>query len=210
MLWHGGYVGFWVYGDMLTCSKLMFSLPSMSGALAESHAGIKPTPLTPARDCTAILDEIMDLDIRTSRILRTLQADAAIMLQLLTVPSRAENKTRRRGQKGEMDMGYALFVNIYGPRDLADLVGEFASKCNLFLQDPQYCDRNVEYLNPHRMPLDEVVFTSSLKLLAPESAPPKIEVRQTQDLFRDFEFDEDLAETDLPPDLLKTTLHPYV
>lgn len=210
MFWHGEHVAFYAYGCMLTCFQLMFSLPSMSGALAESHAEIQPTPLTLFRDCTAILDKIIDLDSRTSKILRTLQADAAIMLQVFTVPSRAENKTGRKGLKGEMDIGYILCTNIYGPRDLADLVGEFASRCKLTLQDPQYCDRNVKYVNPHRMPFDEVGFTNSLQLLASESAPPKIEVRPTQDFFRDFEFDEDLAETDLPPKLLKTTLKPYV
>ena len=210
MLWHGNDDGVYTYGDGLTCFKLMFSLPSMSGALAESHAGIKPTPSTLFRDCSTILDKIIDLNTRTSKILRTLQADSAIILQIYTVPNKAENKLSRKCQKREMDMGYLLCVNIYGPRDLADLVGDFASQRKLFLQDPQHCNRNVEYINPHRMPFDEVVFTSSLQLLEPESAPPKIEVRQTQDLFRDFEFDEDLAETHLPPDVLKTTLQPYV
>ena len=210
MLWHGEQVAFYAHGSMLTCFKLMFSLPSMSGALAESHADIQPTPLTLFRDCTAILDEIIELDLRTSKILRILQADAAIMLQIFTVPSKDDNKPGRKSQKRAMDMGYNLCANIYGPRDLADLVGEFASQCKLFLQDPQNCDRNVQYVNPHRMPFDEVVFTSSLQLLAPDSAPPKIEIRQAQDLFRDLEFDENLAETDLPPKLLKTTLKPCV
>ena len=210
MLWHGDYTGFYGYGDMLTCFKLMFSLPSMSGGLAERHAHIQTTPMTLVRDCTAVWDEIVDLDSRTSKILRTLKADVAITLQTFTVPIYTENKTRRKGQKGETDIGFVLCVNIYGPRDLADVVGDFASQCKLFLQDPQHCDRNVEYLNPHRMPFDEVVFTSSLQLLVPESSPPRIEVRQTQDLFRDFECDEDLVETDLPPDCLKTALKPYV
>ena len=207
MFWHGDYVGFHGYGDMLTCFKLMFSLPSMSEALAESHAHIQTAPF---RDCTTIWDEIVDLDTRISKILRTLKADVAITLQTFTIPSNAENKARRKGQKGGTDIGYVLCVNIYGPRDLADVVGEFASQCRLFLQDPQHCDRNVEYLNPHRMPFDEVVFTSSLQLLVPESESPKMEIRQTQDLFHDFECDEDLAETDLPPDCIKTSLKPYV
>ncbi|KAL8792042.1 MAG: hypothetical protein Q9195_005383 [Heterodermia aff. obscurata] len=181
----------------------------MSRALAESHAGLEPTPLTMFRDRTAILDEIIDLDSRTSKIVRTLQADPAVKLQPFTVPSNPENINTRKSQKKEMDIGYVLCVNIYGPADLADLVGDFASQCKLFLQDPQHCDRIVEYRNPHRMPFDEVVLTNSLQLLAPDSSTPKIEVRQTQDLFGHFEFDEDLTETEIPPYFLKTTLQPY-
>ena len=40
---------------------------------------------------------------------------------------------------------------VYGPRRLFDSIGEFLESCNVFLQDPQGCDRNVPYRNPHRL-----------------------------------------------------------
>ena len=124
--------------------------------------------------------------------------------------TKSEPAISRKGQKEQSKSEHILGVNIYGPPDLSDPVGEFASQCQLFLQDPVNCDRNVVYLNPHRMPFEDVMYTASLPMLLADLAPPKIEIRHTQDLFRDFELDEELAETDPPHIVLKSTLQSYV
>jgi SWI/SNF-related matrix-associated actin-dependent regulator of chromatin subfamily A3 len=41
-----------------------------------------------------------------------------------------------------------LNVNIYGKLDLYDGLGKFLTEVGLFLQTPEYCDKNVEYRNP--------------------------------------------------------------
>lgn len=57
-----------------------------------------------------------------------------------------------------------LFVVLYGPYSFFESVGNFASRCKLFLQHPRNCDRNVPYRNPHCLaPRDDnVVYTHNL------------------------------------------------
>ena len=45
----------------------------------------------------------------------------------------------------------SLLVNIYGPLDLYDLVGDYLSRCSEHLQPPSSCDRNVPYRNPQSL-----------------------------------------------------------
>lgn len=42
-----------------------------------------------------------------------------------------------------------LSVNLYGPCFLAESAGEFLQKCRRYLQMPEQCGRDVQYLNPH-------------------------------------------------------------
>ena len=198
---------------MLTFSKLVFILPTKSQWHSERPAQLNPVPMTISQDSTAVaeesnVNEVTLLDSRDSKIIKALKADAAIILQVLAVRTRVMHTATGRTRKGLDSTSYNLCVNIYGPRDLFDLFGAFATQCKMFLQDPKHCDRDVEYLHPHRMPFDEVVYTKSLEPLDPESTLSKIEFRQPQDLFRDFELDDDLAETSPPSDIVKSILQP--
>lgn len=151
-------------------------------------------------------DEIIYLDTRAGKILRALKAEAAVHVQVLAVPTNVENAQTGKRRREVLTKGHALWVNIYGPPELFEEMGTFVSHCKMFLQDPRYCDRNVEYCNPHRMPVDEVLYTHSLAKMDPAIPPSEIVIRQPRDLFCDFEIDEDLAETSPPANLLKTTL----
>jgi len=44
-----------------------------------------------------------------------------------------------------------LNVNIYGAPDLFDGLGVFLTDVDLFLQTPEFCDKNVEYRNPQML-----------------------------------------------------------
>lgn len=52
-------------------------------------------------------------------------------------------------------IGTMLCVNVYGPRDMTEAVGEFFSDCGMYLQDLIHCDRDVAYCNPHLLYNDE-------------------------------------------------------
>ena len=151
-------------------------------------------------------NEIIYLDPRTRKILKALKTEPAVHVQLLAVPTNVIHAQKRKQQREVLTKGHALWINIYGPPELFETIGKFASQCKMFLQDPKYCDKNVEYCNPHRMPFDEVCYTQSLPKLDPGLPPSEIVIRQPRDLFCDFELDENLAETSPPADVLKTTL----
>ena len=159
-------------------------------------------------------NEVARVDPRAAKVLRVLQRDPGIILQAFLVPPTsvevACTKVQRHSVNQQGALCPCLCVNVYGSAELGDRVGEFASQCKINLQDPRHCDRNVEYLNPHRMPLEEVVFTTSLQSLIPQPKMSAIEIREPLDLFRDFGMDTELIETDPSPNFLKVELQSYV
>ena len=175
-----------------------------------------PISVTLVRDCSVVAkadgsEEVAYLDTREAKILHTLEADRDIRLQAF-VDSSAPNlatfrNSQNPGMKRKGNWTDSLSVNIYGTSELFDRIGMFATQCNLFIQDPRHCDRNVEYRNPHRMPFEEAVHTGSLQIMGTQSVSSNVEVRKPMDLFRDFGLDEELTETDSSP-LLKTKLQP--
>ena len=165
-------------------------------------------------ECDAIAqadggDALASLGSRDARILRTLLADPDITLQIFLDPSTADQAVFGNRPQSSLHMNetwtQCLCVNIYGPPGLFDHVGAFASKCQLYLQDPRHCDRNVEYRNPHRMPFEEAVYTNSLHLQIPKPDSSTIEIREPMDMFRDIGLEEELAETESPP-ILRSSL----
>jgi len=72
-------------------------------------------------------------------------ADECIEFQFAYVVRRDGNATQRRRNVGLLDM------ILYGPKRMADAVGRFMEDCGYCLQDPYDCDRNVPYINPHRL-----------------------------------------------------------
>jgi hypothetical protein len=45
----------------------------------------------------------------------------------------------------------AISIIIYGPFEMLTDIGNFFQTCEMDLQDPSDCDRNVRYCNPHRL-----------------------------------------------------------
>ena len=78
-------------------------------------------------------------------------------LQPLIIPSRSpamggdETRMSVKAAASARTTSLALLVNIYGPMDLYDLVGDFLSRCSENLQPPSLCDRNVPYRNPQSL-----------------------------------------------------------
>ncbi len=52
---------------------------------------------------------------------------------------------------GPVSLPCEVSIILYGPRDLAENVGEFFQDLDMYLQDPDGCDWDVIYYNPHRL-----------------------------------------------------------
>jgi hypothetical protein len=44
---------------------------------------------------------------------------------------------------------------LYGPEKVSAEVGDFLQECEWYLQQPEGCDRNVRYVNPHCLSADD-------------------------------------------------------
>lgn len=76
-------------------------------------------------------------------VLKTLAQEGIEFQFSYAVPSDGTAaKTRNKG---------SLEIILYGPKNMADPVGMLMEECGYCLQDPYNCDRNVPYINPHRL-----------------------------------------------------------
>lgn len=106
-----------------------------------------------------------------------------------------------KGKKmGQNDLQYLMNAIIYGPLDLSQYVGDYLSKCKMFLQDPVRCDRNVQYQNPHLLSRNrEITMTSSLITKEADSTMQDVvTVDAPQDLFSQLSDDGNLNLTETP------------
>lgn len=145
------------------------------------------------------------LDDHTSGILQRLVADPELVTQL-TLRNDALISDNRTKSKGRL-VGY-LSIIIYGPRDYLRSLGDFMTQCGRYLEDPIGCDRNVPYLNPqclfsmHGNPPMTFELTDAFDV----GAEDKMDY---SDILAGFQTTDILFETPTP-DLLQTTLKPYV
>lgn len=171
------------------------------------------------RDCNGLTSlnedsEVAGLDCKMAQIFKVLCREPTVSLQAFL----AQNTLLDGLDKGQFKNGTTnshpgathLYVNVYGPATIVDSIGTFASKCGLFLQDPQHCDRDVEYRNPHRISFEDdvPVYTQSMRVTQNPSLEIE-EIGKPLDLFRDLELEESLAESE-PGSAVRTKLYPYV
>ena len=128
-------------------------------------------------------------------------------------PSRDTSGAARKPKNRQKITGYEtplkLYIVIYGSLRLFESVGLFASKCNLFLQHPKYCEYNVPYRNPHCLTSQTLhdVYTHDLENLLeldPIVTPPALS--NPIDLFASSTEQEMLAEC-TSPSILRTPLY---
>lgn len=150
------------------------------------------------------------LEERNAEILATLAAEGSIFFQSYANDSSRRSKIKSmKGKKvAQSDLQYLMNAIIYGPLDLSQSVGDYLSKCKMFLQDPVRCDRNVRYQNPHVLSrTEDIIMTSSLSGKdADVAVQDVVTVDAPQDLFSQLSDDGDLNMTDTP-DALGTPLY---
>ncbi|MCJ1463034.1 alpha-1,6-mannosyltransferase [Pseudocyphellaria aurata] len=111
------------------------------------------------------------LDSKAVQIMRVLRKEPDLQILSHGISNAARDLSRnstnssRRSRLSRLVPSLELHVILYGPSALAEFVGLFASRCNLYLQHPWHCDRNVPYQNPHCLaPKDgEITYTYDLR-----------------------------------------------
>lgn len=144
-------------------------------------------------------------DEHTSEILKRLVADSELESQLTLRKDALIPNNHTKLKRGVV--GY-LSIIIYGPRSYLASVGDFMTQCGRFLEDPIGCNQNVPYLNP------QCLFSmhENPPMTFDLSNPFNLEDEDTthhSDILAGFETIDTLFETPAP-DLLRTTLKPYV
>jgi SWI/SNF-related matrix-associated actin-dependent regulator of chromatin subfamily A3 len=174
-------------------------LGNCSRAIAVSVRG--STILTTGSDP----QQVGSLDNWTSDVLSKLVNQNGIELQCrLNTQDFTMSRTRRDGLAKPSKI--AITVIVYGPMDLLDAVGDFLVQCELFLQDPVGCDRNVRYRNPQSL-----WGTDDSEIRMAQVETPTINCnfdvfRNASDLLEGFEYEEELSEAEQPLSL-QTVLH---
>jgi SWI/SNF-related matrix-associated actin-dependent regulator of chromatin subfamily A3 len=92
------------------------------------------------------------LSENAARVLDVLSAEKNTHLQFTFFASRKHAPPAKAG--GSLvapTVTPHLSVILYGPLRIFEEVGEFLDECQIYLQDPKGCNRNVRYRNPHRL-----------------------------------------------------------
>jgi SWI/SNF-related matrix-associated actin-dependent regulator of chromatin subfamily A3 len=89
------------------------------------------------------------LEDRSAQILQTLYEDILIDVQIILSPHQASVMKRQKRRFGQTQDLVSFSVILYGPKLIAEDVGRFCQDCEIYLQEPRNCDRDVPYCNPH-------------------------------------------------------------
>lgn len=137
---------------------------------------------------------------REAQVLCALSQDSQLDMQIFLSPSDSGIK------EGRNQRAAALTIIVYGPLDLFDDVGDFFQTCNMYLQDPVGCDRNVRYCNPHRLSGLDVEAPMTLDLDSAHRHMHISEISGNIDLLEGLNAPIDLPESESPPALVTSLL----
>ena len=173
-----------------------------------------PIPLHIPKDASTLLDVhtgevIGELKRDSRRILDVLQNELLLQPfidQLVYNPiqvSDGNTHGHRKAKQGKSKLCLGLYIVLYGHPSTFDNVGMFTARCNLYLQHPKYCDRNVPYKNPQCLSPTEnnAVYTYDLTEGLAISDNHMDQLANPIDLFTDTADQEGLEEADSPIDL---------
>ena len=152
-------------------------------------------------------------------VVQALKAESSLTLQasctVCSTSPQALKAQAKAARFGPVSLPCEVSIILYGPKGLVDNVGEFFQDLDMYLQDPNGCDWNVTYCNPHRLSslnIDDCPMTSEL-------SRPGIEVEFDHTLFQSIPGETDILEVldahqDLPeasqPELVLAVLKRYV
>jgi SWI/SNF-related matrix-associated actin-dependent regulator of chromatin subfamily A3 len=152
--------------------------------------------------------EFGKLEDRTAKIFVNLLAEDGVLIQIYSRNTSRRPILRGKGGKKSGLRTSQSLINaiIYGPEALCEPMGEYLTKCGIFLQDPVQNDRDVVYKNPHILSRsEEVGLISELTIETSDSQGKGLE--NPHDLFSELSKDDHLSLTEAPSDVL-TELYP--
>jgi len=144
-----------------------------------------------------------------TQLIQALLDEESLQLQVTCVigDEKVENRKMRRFVPCVVPC--SLFIIIYGPAYLCEELGDFFQDYDIYLQDPQGCDLDVRYCNPHRLSsidLTSCLMTSELGLQGtPLGAFNLEEAPQQPELLAILNSQGDLPEAP-QPDAIQTPL----
>lgn len=146
---------------------------------------------------------------RPAKILHALEEVECVNIQLHCQSKCGQALSGGKKRKGsEWELQNSLCTIIYGPFRVFDAVGAFVSQCDLYLQDPHHCNRDVPYRNPHLLSgLDEETPTT-FYFNQPRLTVHVEEKVSRPDLCTLLRSEDPLPETEAPP-ALRTMLYRY-
>lgn len=92
---------------------------------------------------------IANLEDRSAQIAQPLEDDSSIDLQIVPAHSAIRILKRHKSRSVQQPTMMSFSIVLYGLRSISEDVGRFCQACDVYLQDPRGCDRNVPYCNPH-------------------------------------------------------------
>jgi len=148
------------------------------------------------------------LDDRTAKIFTNLLAENGVLIQIYSRNTPRRPGPRGKGSKkaGPRTLQSLINAIIYGPDALCQAMGDYLTKCGIFLQDPLQNDRDVVYRNPHILSRsEEIVLISELKIETSDGQSKGLE--NPHDLFSELSKDDHLSLTEAPSEV-STELYP--
>ncbi len=134
-------------------------------------------------------------------ILQRLQNQSCLRLQMYCrVKSGSTVRTQARVN---VQAQCELSVIVYGRSQDSNKVGDYLQACGFYLQDPEHCDCDVLYANPHCLSsLEEgILLTTSMQM----TASTEEDIHDPRDIFDSLSGVTDLEETETPT-TMKTPL----
>ena len=142
-----------------------------------------------------------------SKVLEFLSTQLDTQTQfILSIKRNYRLPKKLKGEKADTRVTIRLSIIIYGPLRTFEEVGDYLDSCEIYLQDPKGCDRNVRYRNPQRLSglsphapftIDQAIYESMKKSCE--------RVSRSIDYLTEVDAKKDLLET-AAPDVLTTHL----
>jgi hypothetical protein len=144
-------------------------------------------------------------------VVQALLDESSLRLQArCTVCGPQPQKAQARAARfGPVSLPCEVSIILYGPHGLTENVGEFFQDVDMYLQDPQGCDWDVTYCNPHRLSsldMDSCPMTSELSKPGRELDQCLFQaVPSESDVLEVLDAHQDLPETP-QPELIRSLL----
>ncbi|KAL9113799.1 MAG: hypothetical protein Q9227_002245 [Pyrenula ochraceoflavens] len=168
-------------------------------------------------DGTSLLNDsktgaaLFELPTRYLRVFQTLCKKGGAALEMVVSRSRKVDDFSQHFMNHvdhELANLFSLSANVYGPTASGRAIGAFLQQCQLYLQNPEHCGRDVPYLNPHCL-----TNVDGKEVMTSIFNKSKSDITNTHlngefDVFADFGHEEELEQS-AQPHLITTMLHKY-
>jgi len=181
--------------------------------------GKTPVALSISDDFSSLFDEETNclfgtLSSTMKRIISVLRKDLSIQIFADYSVSPTSAVVYGRSKNNGKTAGCPVLevdVVLYGPPTAFESIGVFAARCNIYLQHPRHCNRNVPYHNPHCLSFQDGQGLSTRDLETQLKLAGLTAFESTAnpiDIFLDVRQQEHLSEAN-PPSDVRTSLYKH-